>query len=96
MTGDVQTAKIALLQEEKLIARHEARGNRGLDVPATRLVLYGHLCGITDYMGQTNEAQVYYQKYLENLNGRTMTYDEVVARAKKHDELLKPKWREQQ
>ncbi len=95
MTGDVHTAKAALLQEEKLIADHEARGNRGLDVRATRRVLYGHLCGITDYLGQTNESQMYYHRYLENLESGTMPYDELVTRAKKHDELLKPKWREQ-
>ncbi len=46
-------------------------------------------------MGQTNESHMYYQKYLENLTERTMAYEELVARAKKHDEMLKPKWREQ-
>src|SRR6266496_1076275 len=67
MTGDVYRAKAALLEQEKIIAKHEARGNRGVDFRATRLVLYGHLFGICDYMGQTNEARLYYQKYVEQL-----------------------------
>ena len=70
MTGDVQTAKAALLEEEKLISKHETHRNRDLDFRATRLVLYGHLCGISDYLGQTNEAKEYHQKYLDNLDGK--------------------------
>jgi len=95
MTGDPQTAKAALLQEETLIASHEARGNRGVDFVAVRTVLYSQLCGITAYMGQTNEARLYYQKYLEVSPKKDMTFDEVIAADKKGDELLKPKWREQ-
>ncbi len=95
IAGDVHTAKAALLEEERLIAKHQARGNRSLNFRTVRLALYGHLCGICDHMGHTSEAKVYFQKYVENLDGRPMTYDELIVRAKKADDMLKPKWREQ-
>ena len=95
MTGDVHTAKAALLQEEKLIASHEARGNRGVDFVAARTVLYSHLCGISAYMEQTNDARLYYQKYLEVSPKNVKTYAELLDGNKKGDDLLKPKWREQ-
>jgi len=94
MTGDVVTAKAALLQEEKLVAEHEARGNRGVDFVVVRTVLYTQLCGISDYMGQTNDARLYYQKYLAVSPKNTKTYAELIAADKKEDDLLKPKWRE--
>ena len=95
MTGEVHTAKAALLEEEKLIAKHEARGNRGVDFVAVRTVLYSHLCGISAYMGQTNDARLYYEKYLAVSPQNTKTYVEVLEGDRKADELLKPKWREE-
>jgi hypothetical protein len=95
MRGDAQTAKAALLQEEKLIASHEARGNRGVDFVVVRTVLYSQLCGISAYMGQTNEARLYYQKYLQVSPKKDMTFDGLIAADKKGDDLLKPTWREQ-
>jgi hypothetical protein len=95
MTGDVHTAKAALLEEEKLVARHSARRNPGVDFQAVRTVLYTELCGISQHMGQTNEAKAYFHKYLENSPKKDMTFDGLLAAAKKGDELLKPKWREQ-
>ena len=95
MTGDVHTAKAALLEEEKLIAKHEARGNRGVDFVVVRTVLYSQLCGISAYMEQTNDARLYYQKYLAVSPQNTKTYAELLEGDKKADDILKPKWREQ-
>ncbi len=95
MTGEVRTAKAALLEEEKLVAKHEARGNAGVDFRAVRSVLYTELCGICQQMGQTNEAKFYFQKYLETSPTNETTFDGLVAAAKRGDDLLKPKWREQ-
>ena len=95
MTGDVHTAKAALLEEEKLIAKHEARGNRSVDFVVVRTVLYSQLCGISAYMGQTNDARLYYEKYLAVSPHNTKTYAEVLEGDRKGDEILKPKWREQ-
>jgi len=94
MTGNVHTAKAALLQQEKIIAKHEAKGNRGVDYRATRLILYGHLCGISLHLGQTNEAQKYFVKYAKAKNDKTITFNELIAAAEKHDQMLKPKWKE--
>jgi hypothetical protein len=95
MTGDVYTAKAALLEEEKLVAKHEAGGNPSVDFPAVRTVLYTELCGISQHLGQTNEARLYFQKYLESSSNKDMTFDGLLVAAKKGDDLLKPKWREQ-
>jgi hypothetical protein len=46
-------------------------------------------------MGQTNEAKFYFQKYLESSPTNEMTFDGLVAAAKKGDDLLKPRWRKQ-
>jgi hypothetical protein len=94
LSGDAPTAKAALLQEEKLVAEHQARGNRGVDFVVVRTVLYTQLCGISDYLGQTNDAQSYYQKYLAVSPKNDRTYAELIEADKKGDDLLKPKWRE--
>jgi hypothetical protein len=93
LNGDATTAKAALLQEEKLVAEHEARGNRSVDFVVVRTVLYTQLCGISDYLGQTNDAQLYYQKYLAMSSKSNKTYAELIEADKKGDDLLKPKWR---
>ncbi len=95
MTGDVQTAKAALLAEEKLVAKHESRGNVGVDFRAVRTVLYTQLCGVCQHMGQTNEAKFYFQRYRETGATNETSFEGLLAAAKKGDELLKPKWREQ-
>ena len=95
LTGDVYTAKAALLKEEKLIAKHEAHGNRGVDFVVVRTVLYSQLCGISAYMGQTNEARMYYQEYLAVSPQNTKTYAELLEGNRKADDMLKPKWRGQ-
>lgn len=94
MTGDVHTAKAALLTQENILATHESRGNRSIDYRGARVVLYGNLFGLCDFVGETNEAEVYLQKYNENLDHKLVTYEELASRAEQHHNRLQPKWRE--
>jgi hypothetical protein len=96
LTGNVATAKAALLEKEKLIARHEAAGNKGLDVKAARLGTYARLCAVNEWMGLTNEARVYFDKVIalkDNTNAVTMS--EVIAAIERSDRETQPKWRQQ-
>jgi hypothetical protein len=60
-----------------------------------RSVLYTELCGLAAHLGETNEARLYLEKYLENTPQTKMTLEELIEAARKGDERLKPKWREQ-
>ncbi len=96
LTGDVATAKAALLEEEKLIAQHEADGNNGFDPKAARRVNYARLCAVNDRVGPTNEARAYFEKFIalkENTNAVTMA--ELIAAIERSDRETQPKWRQQ-
>lgn len=94
LTGDVAAARSALLEEEKIVAKYEAKG--AIDGRACRLVLYGRLCAVTAHMGLTNEALACFDKYLaskENTNGITMA--DVIAAIERSDQEKPPRWRQQ-
>ena len=93
LTGDAPTAKAALLQEEKLLAEYQAHGNREVDYVEVRTFLYTKLCGVCDYLGQTNDAVKYFTKYSEVSPINDKTYDELVALAKNSDKQYHLKWR---
>src|SRR5688572_30722023 len=65
LTGDVHTAKAALLAEERVVAEHEKRRTRGVDFRTARMINYMQLCSISAYMGQTNDANAFLQKFVE-------------------------------
>jgi hypothetical protein len=95
LTGDVASARAALFEEEKIIAKHEARGTR-MDAKAARRVLYGRLCAVSSHMGLTNDAHVYFEKVValkENTNAVTMA--ELLAGMERSDQEMQPKWRQQ-
>lgn len=96
LTGDVATAKAALLAEEKLIAKHETAGNKALDVKAAHRLNYARLCAVNEWMGLTNEARVYFDKSIalkENTNAVTMA--ELIAAIERSERDTQPKWRQQ-
>jgi hypothetical protein len=95
LTGDVAAARAALLENEKIIAKHEARGTP-MDGKAARRILYGRLCAISSHMGLTNDALAYFDKFLatkENTNATTMA--EVLAAIERSDQEARPLWRQQ-
>ena len=94
LTGDVHMAKAALLAEEKVMAEHEKRGNRGVDFAMSRRVLYMQLCSMSAYMGETNDANAYLRKFVEVSGKTNVTLQDLIAIHEKQDQLLKPKWRE--
>jgi hypothetical protein len=95
LTGDVRTAKAALLAEEKIIADHEARGTRGVDFPMARRMVYMQLSGLSAYMGQTNDANAYLQRFIEVSGKREVTLQHLIVLHEKQNQELKPKWRQQ-
>jgi hypothetical protein len=79
LTGTAEEAKVALLEEEKIIAKHELAGNRDIDFARARQILYARLCAVTVHLGQTQEAAEYLNKsaaqkliYGGNTNGFTV------------------------
>ena len=96
LTGDANAAKSALLEQERIIAKHEAAGNRDVNYRQARLILYARLCAVTSHIGQTNEAQEYFRKAMAHrdlTNAVTMT--ELIASIERSDRETKPKWRQQ-
>ena len=92
MTGNLQTARDALLAQEKLLEKHESLGNRGIDYLGARQVLYGNLCGLCVHLGNTNEAKSYFRKYVANSPNKNISFDELIAAAEKHHRRINPKW----
>lgn len=94
LTGDVAAARAALLEGEKITAKHEARGTP-MDAKAARRVLYARLCAVSSHMGLTNDAQIYFEKFValkENTNATTVA--EVIAAIERCEKETQPKWRQ--
>jgi hypothetical protein len=61
LTGDATAARTALLEQERTITKYETAEDRKTGY-RWRYILYGRLCAVTRHLGQTNEAQEYYNK----------------------------------
>jgi hypothetical protein len=57
------------------------------------MINYMQLCGISAYLGQTNEANAYYEKFVAVSGKRELTLHQLIATHEKQDQVLKPKWR---
>ena len=100
VTGDVHTAKAALLAEESVIAKHEAAGTPGNDVHQAYLITYARLCAVHLRLGDTNLAREYFQRAVTHRRlNRTpstgeVTMESLMESISKLDAQLNPKWRQ--
>jgi hypothetical protein len=61
LTGDATAARTVLLEQERTITKYETAEDRETGY-RWRFILYGRLCAVTRHLGQTKEAQEYYNK----------------------------------
>lgn len=100
VTGDVRAAKVALLAEERVIARFEAARTPGYDFHHAYLCTYGRLCAVHLHLGDTNEARSYFQRAITHRNSKRsfstgeVTMESLVESISQLDVQLNPKWRQ--
>jgi hypothetical protein len=100
VTGDVQVAKSALLAEEKVIAKYEAARTSGFDAHGAYIITYARLCALHLYMGETNQAQEYFQRAIAHRRLKSyaptgeVTMDVLLTSIKDLDATINPKWRQ--
>jgi hypothetical protein len=99
ITGDLSSAKAALLAEEQVIARFEAAGTRGYDFHHAYLCVYGRLCAVTLAQGETNAAHRYFLQAMVHRNLKNDTtfrgasMDELLSSIERLDTASRPAWR---
>jgi hypothetical protein len=101
VTGDVHVAKAALLAEEKVIAKYEVLRTSGFDFHGAYLITYGRLCALHFHLGDTNQAQDYFQRAIthRNLKGYAptgeVTMEILLTSIRDLDATINPKWRQE-
>ena len=100
LTGDVHVAKSALLAEEKVIAKYEAAHTSGFDFHGAYTINYGRSCAVHLQLGETNQAQEYFQRALAHRKLKTyaptgeITLETLLRSIKDLDATINPKWRQ--
>lgn len=100
VTGDIQTAKAALLAEEAVISKYEAAGTRDYDFHGAYVVTYGRLCAVHLHLGDTNQANEYFQrsiahrKLMRSSPTAEVTMETLLQGISKLDAQFNPTWRQ--
>lgn len=101
VTGDVHAAKSALLAEEKVIAKYEAARTSGFDFHGAYLINYGRVCALHSHLGETNQAQDYFQRAIAHRRLKTyaptgeVTMEILLTSIRNLDATINPKWRQE-